>query len=53
MPPPGDILRPEQEQAIIALLREPSAELAAKAVGVDVSTVYRWRSSSRPRASDC
>ncbi len=36
------MVRPEQEQAIIALLKEPTVELAAKHVGVDESTVYRW-----------
>lgn len=43
MPPTGpDILPPEREQAIVALLREPSVQKAAEAVGVDESTLYRW-----------
>lgn len=42
MPSIADTLRPEQEQAIIALLNEPTVQLAADKVGVDVSTLYRW-----------
>ena len=42
MPPGNDILKPEQEQAIVALLREPTVPLAAKVVGADESTVYCW-----------
>ena len=37
-----DTLRPEQEQGIAALLREPTVQKAAEAIGVDESTVYRW-----------
>lgn len=44
MPPPGvaNTLPPDREQAIIALLREPTVPKAAEAVGIDESTLYRW-----------
>ena len=35
-------LRPEQELGIAALVREPTIGAAARAIGVDESTIYRW-----------
>ena len=39
---PLDGLTPAQEQALTALLREPTITLAAKASGVSESNIYRW-----------
>ena len=35
-------LRPKQEQAILALLTNPSVEHAARAVKITPRTLYRW-----------
>lgn len=37
-----DSLGPQQEQAILALLAEPSVSKAAQACGVPERTLYRW-----------
>lgn len=37
-----DRLTPRQERAVLALLREPSVEAAAQAVGVNPTTLWRW-----------
>ena len=39
-----DELTPKQEQAIVALINEPSIEKAATRVGVGERTLYRWLS---------
>jgi hypothetical protein len=39
---PAQELPPAQEQAIIALLREPTVAKAAETSGVPASTMYRW-----------
>jgi transposase-like protein len=38
----ADTLTPKQEKAIIELLNQPTIEMAAKAVGVNYTTLYRW-----------
>lgn len=37
-----DGLTPKQEQAIVALLNEPTVTRAAKSLGVNDRTLYRW-----------
>ena len=37
-----DGLTPKQEQAIVALLNEPTVTRAARALGVNDRTLYRW-----------
>ena len=39
---PVDGLTPPQEQALAALLKEPTITLAAKASGISESNIYRW-----------
>ena len=39
----GEKITRKQEQAIAALLTEPTLEGAARAVGVNVATLSRWR----------
>jgi transposase-like protein len=38
----GDKLTPIQERAIVALLSNPTIKRAAKAVGIDDATLWRW-----------
>jgi hypothetical protein len=39
----GRNLTPKQEEAIIALLTNPSVEHAARAVNIGLRTLYRWQ----------
>jgi hypothetical protein len=43
MAPPEKNLTPKQERAILAILSEPNREAAARASGVSLTTLNRWK----------
>ena len=48
--PPDDGLSPAQQNALLALLAGQTVTAAAKAAGVDRTTVHRWLRHSKHRA---